>query len=547
MPGTPSIPPERRPYHLSVSGRVLLFTIIVWVVLLAGLQGILERVFRPAFEEVEAELLIKDLERVEAAVEREAEQLGSTVVDYASWDEMAEFLQADDPGAVPRALKTEILKTLDLDAIFIFDHIGQPKHALHEKTNAELGASPEYTPLGFSTQFPVIASARAGGTGQERHGLVRFKGGTLVFAAAAPIFGAAEKALGTVVMLRELDKAAVERLGDQVRLPLRLVAADPENLARSAEEAEPRIEEDRISATAWLRDPFGKPIARFSVDRSAMILARGEETLHVGALGSLFVLSLILVMLLVLLQISVVGPLRRLTRSIEDMRKTGNLDQRLGIHRADEIGLLAYNFDRLLILLGQRQKVLTELATTDGLTKLLNRRTSMEVLERNIEKAESGEQQLSVLLLDIDHFKKINDTAGHAVGDRVLKQVASVLTSTVSSGDSVGRYGGEEFLVVLPGATRDGATKRGEQIREAIEKTPVHGLDWPVTVSVGVATWNAHTAHGLLATADINLYRAKESGRNRVIAEEVATSRLPAASLPPPARSIKMKPPKIIG
>jgi len=545
MSGTPSMPPERRAFTLSVSGRVLLFTIIVWVGLLAGLQGVLDRVFRPTFVTVESELLVKDLERVEAAVARESQQLGSTVADYASWDEMSEFLQSEDEEALPRSLKPEILKTLDLDAIFIFDHVGRPKHSLHQKTSAELQASHGYTPKGFSDQFPVIASARAGGVGESKSGLVKFKGGTLVFAAAAPIFAAGEKALGTVVMLRELDKPAVDRLGEQVRLPLSLSSAEPKDAAPAAGEAQAEVKNGSIAATAWLRDPFGKPIASFTVDRAATILAQGEDTLLLGGIGSLFMLSLVLAMLLLLLQVSIVRPLKGLTRSIEEMRKTGELDKRLGIDRADEIGLLAYNFDRLLILLGERTRVLHELATTDGLTKLLNRRTCMEFLAAEIKKTEASSTSLSVLLMDIDHFKRINDTVGHGVGDRVLKQVAGTLNGAIQKSDRAGRYGGEEFLVILPGTSREEAIKQGNFIREAIEKAPVQGLDWAVTVSVGVAEYHGHTAHGILATADMNLYRAKEGGRNRVVADEIPIAALPAASIPPPA-SISKAPSLII-
>ena len=539
MVGRLSMLPEPRRFSLSVAGRVLLFTIIVWVGLLGGLHVVLSRVFRPTFVRIESGLMIKDLERIETAVAREVEQLGATAEDYAAWDDMREYIGEGDQGEVPRALKPEILKTLELDALFVFDELGRTKYALLDKKPGELKHIKEYTPSGFASQFPVIASVRTGGSQESsvHQGLVRFKTKQLVLAAAAPVVSTRDKnhALGTVVMLRELDEKATERLAAQVRLPVSLVAADPTGPAVSAAQAKVNIVKDEVTASAWLRDPFGEPIARFTVHRPANILQQGEETLNLAGIGSLFTLSLVLAMLLLLLQLSVVRPLRYLTSSIENVRRTANLGVRVGMKRGDEIGLLAYNFDRLLELLQQRTTVLEELATTDGLTKLLNRRTSMEELARQIEAAGKNQLSLSVLLLDVDHFKRINDTAGHSVGDRVLREVAKLLKGSLRTSDTGGRYGGEEFLVILPGTTKQEALIIAERIRSTIASATIQGLDYPVTVSVGVATWLSHTAHGLLATADMNLYRAKEGGRNRVMADEIPMSRLPAASIPPPA------------
>ncbi len=544
MVGRPSMLPEPKRFSLSVAGRVLLFTLVVWVGLLGGLHLVLTRVFRPTFARMETTLLIKDMERIDAAVAREIQQLGATAEDYASWDELRHYIAADGGTAPPVDLKREILKTLDLDALFVFDELGRSKHSLLNRDASQLSGIKEYTPLGFANQFPVIASVRTGGDDERtvRHGLVRFKTRQLVLAASAPIVDTQDKkrALGTVVLLRELDDQTVARLADQVRLPLSLVAEDPEGPAVAAKDAKVLIKDGRVSAGAWLRDPFGQPVARFTVDRPALFFLQGEETLNVAGMGSLVMFSLVLATLLMLLQLSVVRPLLSLTRSIENVRRTGNLGVRMGIRRQDEIGLLAYNFDRLLELLQERTRVLEGLATTDGLTKLLNRRTIMDELTRQVEAAKKDGQAFSILLFDVDHFKRINDTVGHGVGDRVLREVAKLLKGSLRGSDKGGRYGGEEFLVVLPGTTKAEALVIAERIRTLIAQTPIQGLEWAVTVSIGVSHWAGHNLHGLLATADMNLYRAKEEGRNRVVAEEIPLHRLPAASIPPPAHRSSM-------
>jgi diguanylate cyclase (GGDEF)-like protein len=541
MTGALSLPPKKRRFSLSVSGRVILFTVIVWIGLLAGMFEIQERFFRPTFVAIESNLLVKDLERVEAAILREGEQLSRAADDYASWDDMRAFAASAGKGELPRALTPAILDTLDLDAIFVFNAVGRVQHSISRVGPEVVAESPEYTPVGFANQFPVIASVRAqGGDVHRSQGLVRFRGNRLVFAVAAPIVERAGSgnALGTVVMLRELSQRAIARLAEQVRLPLILRARGAEGPSPAAHDAVPRLSNGEIQAEAWLRDPFGQPIAEYSISRPAAILEQGQGTLMSGGVGSLVVLSVVLVMLIIVLQLSVVRPLRVLTRSVEEMRRTGDLSIRVNLDRDDEIGLLGYNFDRLAALLDERTKTLEELATTDGLTKLNNRRTIMEYVGRELEQARSSGSELAVLIIDVDHFKKINDTAGHPVGDRVLRQVAATIRGCLGPRARAGRLGGEEFLVVVSGSARPDVLRLAETLRVSIAEAPIQGLDWQVTASVGVAHFAGQTAHGLLATADLNLYRAKQNGRNRVMADEIPASLLPAASVPPPAGGI---------
>lgn len=155
------------------------------------------------------------------------------------------------------------------------------------------------------------------------------------------------------------------------------------------------------------------------------------------------------------------------------------------------------------------------LATTDGLTGLPNRRQLDASLDRACAQVSRGHGSVGVLMLDVDRFKLLNDTHGHQVGDEVLQHVARVLDAEVRAGDLVGRYGGEEFTVVMPGAHDIEVQAAAERLRSAVELAdgPV-----PVTVSVGAAWAPAHgeTRERLIGAADRALYEAKEAGRNRV-------------------------------
>jgi len=163
---------------------------------------------------------------------------------------------------------------------------------------------------------------------------------------------------------------------------------------------------------------------------------------------------------------------------------------------------------------------LERLAAVDPLTDAYNRRFGLGRLREEFSRAVRAENPLGVLMLDLDHFKAINDTYGHLVGDRVLRAVAGACRRVLREGDVLVRYGGEEFVVLLPGAGPDDVQRVGERVRRAIAETSVSDgeLQIAVTVSLGGATFGDATdsPESLIALADNALYEAKEAGRNRV-------------------------------
>jgi len=161
----------------------------------------------------------------------------------------------------------------------------------------------------------------------------------------------------------------------------------------------------------------------------------------------------------------------------------------------------------------------------DPLTGLYNRRYLEETLEREIRRAVRAEQSLGILMLDLDHFKKVNDTYGHDAGDTVLRDAGAFLTKSVRVEDTVCRFGGEEFVIVLPTADAEAARSRAERIRSKLRELVVMHQGQSlgrITVSIGVAELpvNGTTAADLLAAADAALYRAKRNGRDQVVVSE---------------------------
>jgi diguanylate cyclase (GGDEF)-like protein len=166
-----------------------------------------------------------------------------------------------------------------------------------------------------------------------------------------------------------------------------------------------------------------------------------------------------------------------------------------------------------------RAEMAQERAMTDALTGLLNRYGLQHVLAREHAEARRYDRPLSCLVIDLDNFKTINDTYGHAAGDLALQQIASILKEAVRRSDTVFRYGGEEFLVLLPETDLDGATALGEKIRASASSRPFGDGEriFNLTLSAGASSLCAgESGNDMIARADMALYQAKEQGRNRV-------------------------------
>ena len=180
---------------------------------------------------------------------------------------------------------------------------------------------------------------------------------------------------------------------------------------------------------------------------------------------------------------------------------------------------------RIVELHGQliaAREALREQATTDSLTGLANRKTILETLGKELERCRRSAAACAVLFVDLDHFKHVNDTHGHPAGDEVLRQAASTMRAILRPYDLVGRYGGEEFVVVLPACDTAGAKAAAERLRASVAGTAiaVGGVSLRVTCSLGIAVGDSENGWDrdrVLNAADAAMYRAKRAGRDRII------------------------------
>ncbi len=182
------------------------------------------------------------------------------------------------------------------------------------------------------------------------------------------------------------------------------------------------------------------------------------------------------------------------------------------------VGLLVSTFWYLLARLMRKmiaiRRMIEKMADTDGLTGIFNRRHVMKRFQEELERAKRLHKELSCIMLDVDHFKSVNDKYGHLAGDEVLKEVAGRINGAIRTYDIFGRYGGEEFLVIMPDATLEEAKTLAERIRNEVSERPMRDID--VTVSLGVADYRSsdNEIDDIVRRADECLYDAKNAGRN---------------------------------
>ncbi len=202
--------------------------------------------------------------------------------------------------------------------------------------------------------------------------------------------------------------------------------------------------------------------------------------------------------------------------------------------RREMLGVIA-NQVAISLQNGRMYEVLEEQATTDGLTGLVNHRTFQERFSAMLGRADRHKTKVSMLLTDIDHFKKINDTYGHPTGDQVLRRVSAILKASARGIDIVARYGGEEFAIVLEGTDRMGARQLAERIRQEVAQQSFESAkgSFRATLSLGVAVYpdDARAKQEIIAKADQALYAAKHGGRNRTVCHGEADRPAPRAAV----------------
>jgi diguanylate cyclase (GGDEF)-like protein len=249
------------------------------------------------------------------------------------------------------------------------------------------------------------------------------------------------------------------------------------------------------------------------------------KSLRTFLVASFILVTALSVVIIWLLTVKITANLHSFTEQIREIKKDALRPQAVEIRGDDEVALLATTFNDLLGELDQARASLDEMTRTDPLTGLYNRRHFMQQAPQILALAARKGGTTALLMIDLDHFKRINDSYGHEVGDRVLVEVAAILRQTVRQYDLVIRHGGEEFLLLLPLAGIDEAGEVAERMRQRVEAFKMPCCHDTITFTISIGGYVARRMDDLnrsIARADRALYQAKNSGRNKacLICEE---------------------------
>ncbi|NVK23410.1 MAG: diguanylate cyclase [Gammaproteobacteria bacterium] len=264
-------------------------------------------------------------------------------------------------------------------------------------------------------------------------------------------------------------------------------------------------------------------LVQFNEDIKQRFLAEVQQTNqqmdNLLLTTSLISIASLAILLLVTLYVSLTTR-SRIKQVIMRMKQLAqgetNFSHRLELGKRDEVSYLMYWFNKLTDKLEQSYLEIERVSITDQLTKLNNRVRCDSFLPAALSKAQKHNSPLSVVIMDIDHFKRINDTYGHLVGDNVLQQVAEVLKTEATGSDFIGRWGGEEFILIISNLSSQAAYQKVENLRVAIAQQNFDDVKH-ISASFGIASYhNGDTQNALIERADRALYQSKKAGRNCV-------------------------------
>ena len=513
---------------MSLRLRILGMTGLVLVV---GLYSAADHLLSSRARSLESELQRQDLTRIDKGIRGDTADLIGIVRNWGWWDDMYSFAQHPTRQFIDRNLYPAGIATVGVNLVAVIRADGTVSYSA---ASANPDAQQALRPLSADQIRQLVSEPKlerlrhqtvkaADPASQVVAGPYRL-GRQLYLIAAVPILSSARSGPqdGVLVMGRLLGDAYLKRLQSLTGLTLSVVGLAEGNrhgIDQTKRYAETFTNDRLMTGYLRLDDINGRPVA--------VLKEQSERWIHRQSLaGKRFLLTGLIIflaigVLVVVWQVDrlVLHRLDGYDRLINSIRRSNDLrSHRLKTGKPDELGRLGLAINEMLDVLAESQSRLMHDASHDHLTGLPNRRLFMDRLEQTVNHSERRDTRLGIMAIDLDGFKEVNDSFGHTVGDKLLREVSQRLLRSVRRSDTVGRLGGDEFLVMLYHVEDIDSTITIVQKISHYLAQPYHigNRDIQISASIGVAIYPDHATHvdELLKRADKLMYRAKHAGKN---------------------------------
>jgi diguanylate cyclase (GGDEF)-like protein len=500
-------------------------------------------VLMPSLLAYEQHAMQERIETVNATMEHAIQDLNDTAADYAIWDLTYDYMLHGGRKYEQAAFNETSFQNYDIQLVMLISTDGR---VVLEKQFMPLDRIPldaEDVPAIRETVHQMQTRISEGAAVR---GLIA-TGSAPFYVVMRPILPsrASGPSAGMMVMVRRIDSNEIDDMEQIAHVTLatcpyqstmKLLSSSrmPLLALRRGAQAWMGRSESQISGYLLVRDVQGKPATFLRLTSDRTVYDRTRRLIWLATALVSGVAILLGLAQLWFLHSLVLSRLDKASKMVRLITNQVDFSFRIPITKDDELGVLARAMNTMLDELERSRNKLLELhaasefdALHDALTGLKNRRAIRMVMELEMGRALRENTTLGVLLADVDHFKCINDTYGHGVGDTVLCSVAEALDSGLRPYDAAGRYGGEEFLILVPGVNHVRAMAIADRLRKMVEQSvKVEGK--AVTVSIGVAvTMGNDTPEAVIEAADTSLYSAKAAGRNRVEMLTAAVREMP--------------------
>jgi diguanylate cyclase (GGDEF)-like protein len=478
----------------------------------------------------EQQLMEERIVTLDGLFRRFIDEVDDTLADYATWDRSYDFMMGRNPKFGTVDISDSSFQRYDIQLLLLMRFDGSVALARTFHAPGEKGSSDADIDLIVATARQHLAALHEGG---RVRGIVR--GASSPYRVAMrPIVNTQGNAPspGVFLMARRIDTAELQELTQLARATIGLLPPNDgvmrqpgEMTAVSGGRAMMRRSSSQNTVYFPFVDVNGMPAGVITITSDRDVY---QQTKRLVLLGTAFTATAVILVgsfKLWFIHALILRRMEKALRAFDEITRTNDLSIRIPISEKDELGKMATVVNNMLDELERSRTKLEALmadaqfdATHDALTGLKNRRSILNALEVELSRTARQRQRVAVMLADIDHFKQINDQYGHSAGDAVLQEVAKALDAELRPYDVAGRYGGEEFLIIIPTMNNVRAMEVAERLRLRIcETVRANGSSHPVTISVGVTvTAGNEPMETVIDAADAAMYAAKQGGRNRV-------------------------------